>query len=79
MPIALINSNLLFYTVFYSCAADLRFARFVAVEDVVEFFLVGFGGGGDGGKGAVGSPEVGVAAVWVERFGWDSRVLGGGL
>lgn len=79
MPIALINPHLLFHTVFYSRAADLRFPRFVAVEDVVEFLLVGFRGGGDGGEGAIGRPEVGVAAVGVEGFGRDCRVLGGGL
>ncbi len=60
-------------------AAGGGFAVLVGVEDVLEFLLVGLRGCFDGGEGAVGAPEVGVAAVGVEGFGGDGgRGRGGG-
>ena len=40
--------------------------------------MVGFGFGFDGGEGSVGGPEVGVAAVRVERFGGNDGFCGVG-
>lgn len=71
--------ELLVGAVFEGGAADGGFAVFVRVEDVHEFFVVGFGCCFDGGLGGVGFPEVGVAAVGEEGLGGDGGLGGGGL
>ncbi len=77
MLVALRHGPLILDAVLDGRAADLGFSRFVPVEDVEEFFLVGFGFGFDFGLGAVGFPKVGVAAVGVEGLRWCERLLGG--
>ena len=55
--------------VFNGGAANAGFTVLVGGEDIEEFFLVGFRFVFDFGEGAVGGPEVIVAAIWVKRFG----------
>lgn len=76
--VAIIQRNLLLDAVLDRRAPNGRFPVLVAFEDILEFLLVGFGFGFDGGEGSVGGPEVGVAAVGVERFGGDDGFCGVG-
>lgn len=78
LRVAIIHRHLLFHAVLDRCAPDLRFPLFVPVEYVEQFLLVGFRFGFDGREGLVVGPQVGVAAVGVEGFGWDGGGGGGG-